>query len=262
MFSHRFVNGLALAIVVIFAAACAPGPSSTASLPAAAAPARASAVDSIAAAPTATAAAPTAAPATATVLAPATSAVTTSNDNSTITLQIVPAKSNAQYRVREQLASLSLPSDAIGKTQEITGTIAGRSDGTIDSSQSKFVVNVASLQSDRSQRDNFLRGNVLQTNQYPNVVFVPRQQTGAVFPLPASGDVTFKLTGDLTIRNVTKPVTWQVNCQGQGSEGLCHATTSFTFEDFNLTQPRVPVVLSVVDNITLELDAYLQRVGN
>ena len=35
------------------------------------------------------------------------------------------------------------------------------------------------------------------------------------------------------------------------------AKTSFKFEDFNLTQPRVPVVLSIEDNITLEMDVAI-----
>ena len=166
-----------------------------------------------------------------------------------------------RYRVREQLANVSLPNDAIGRTNAISGTIAGKPDGSIISSESKFVVDLSTLKSDRSQRDGFIKGNVLQTNQYPNAVFVPTQQTGATFPLPASGQVTFKLTGDMTIRNVTKPVTWDVACQAQGTEGLCHATTSFTFEYFDMAPPRVPIVLSVVDNINLEVDAALSQAG-
>lgn len=176
----------------------------------------------------------------------------------TVKLVLVPEKSEARYRVREQLASLSLPSDAIGKTSAVTGTIVGKTDGTIISSESKFVVDLATLQSDRSQRDNFLRRNVLETSQYQYATFVPTKATGLPSAFPSSGQVSFKLTGDLTIRDVTKPVTWDVACQGQPTEGMCHATTSFQFEYFNLTQPRVSIVLSIVDNITLEMDAYLR----
>ncbi len=81
--------------------------------------------------------------------------------------------------------------------------------------------------------------------------------------MPASLQGSFKLIGDLTIRNVTKQVTWDATCQVQSSqtEATCHATTSFTFGEFNLTQPKVGRVLSIVDNITLEVDVDLQRVG-
>lgn len=208
--------------------------------------------------------APTAAPApsSSSSSAASVSAGNPASGSNVIRLVAVPSKSEARYRVREQLASLSLPSDAIGKTNAISGTIVGKTDGTIVSSDSKFVVDLRTLVSDRSQRDGFLQSNVLQTSRFPNAVFVPTQTQGLNSPVPTSGQATFKLIGDLTIRDVTKPVTWDVTCKGEGNEGTCQATTNFTFEYFNITQPRVPVVLSVVDNIVLELDIDLQRTSN
>jgi polyisoprenoid-binding protein YceI len=81
--------------------------------------------------------------------------------------------------------------------------------------------------------------------------------------MPPSLQGSFKLVGDLTIRNVTKQVTWEATCQVQNSqaEGTCHATTSFTLEYFNLSQPQVARVLSIVDNITLEVDLDLKRIN-
>jgi hypothetical protein len=37
------------------------------------------------------------------------------------------------------------------------------------------------------------------------------------------------------------------------------ALTAFTFKDFEIDQPKVPVVLSVADTIKLELDFSLVR---
>ena len=206
--------------------------------------------------------APTTAPASSSSSAASVSASNPGSGSNVIRLVAVPSKSEARYRVREQLANVSLPSDAIGKTNAISGTIVGKTDGTIVSSDSKFVVDLRTLVSDRSQRDGFLQSSVLQTNRYPNAVFVPTQTQGLASPVATSGQATFKLIGDLTIRDVTKPVTWDVTCKGEGTEGTCQATTNFTFEYFNITQPRVPVVLSVVDNIVLELDIDLQRASN
>ncbi|MND00420.1 hypothetical protein D3C83_190280 [compost metagenome] len=61
---------------------------------------------------------------------------------------------------------------------------------------------------------------------------------------------------------MTKPTTWEASCElvVDQTEGLCTATTTFTFADFNLEQPRVGRVVSIEDNITLEIDLYLQRV--
>ncbi len=209
---------------------------------------------------------PSSAPAnapSATNSAAGTTPATSAASGDTVTLVIVPEKSQARYRVREQLAGLSLPDDAVGSTNAITGTIVGKTDGTIVSSASKFVVDLRTLKSDQSLRDGFIQRNPLQTSQYPYATFVPTSATGLPTSMPASLQGSIKLMGDLTIRNVTKQVTWDTTCQVQSSqtEATCHATTSFTFGEFNLTQPKVGRVLSIVDNITLEVDVDLQRVG-
>jgi polyisoprenoid-binding protein YceI len=135
-------------------------------------------------------------------------------------------------------------------------------DGTLVPGESKFVVDVSTLKSDQSQRDNFLRQSTLQTSRYPNVTFVPTAAAGLPTAVPASGQASFKLTGDLTVKEVTKPITWDVTCvAASSSEGSCHATTSFAFADVGLTVPRVFTVLSIVDKITLELDVDFQRVN-
>lgn len=174
---------------------------------------------------------------------------------------IVAGKSTASYKVREQLASLNFPSDAIGKTSQISGAIVLKPDGTIDSSNSKFVVDVSTLATDSSMRDNFIGRAVLQTGQYQNATFVPKQVTGLPATLPTSGKIAFKITGDLTIRDVTKSVTWDVTGSVDNGTAIGVATTSFTFEDFNLTQPHVGMVLNIVDHIALEVDITLQKAG-
>jgi len=236
--------GLILTGIMLFVAGCAPMQ---------AAPPAATVVPSPAAS---VASSPTPASPT-----PPPTALTTGGGSSgnSIRLVLMPDKSQASYRVREQLANVSLPSDAVGTTHDFSGTVVINPDGTIVSSESKFVVNLATLTSDRSQRDGFIKRAVLQTSEYPTAVFVPTQATGLASPLPQSGDVAFKLIGDLTIRNVTKQVTWDVTGKIQGNELIGQATTAFTFDTFNLTQPRVPVVLSVENNIKLELTLDLQR---
>ncbi len=176
--------------------------------------------------------------------------------------QLVASSSEASYAVREQLASLQLPSDAIGKTNQINGAIVVTADGSIDSANSKFVVQAGTLKTDSSMRDGFVARQVLQASQYPEIVFVPKQVSGLASPLPTSGDISFKVTGDLTIRDVTKPVTWDVTGTVNGGDAAGTATTTFTFEDFNLTQPRVPSVLSIVDKITLTVKLTLKKAGS
>lgn len=175
-----------------------------------------------------------------------------------LTFTLTPGQSKARYRVREQLVNVSLPNDAIGETDQISGSITVNSDGTIDPASSQFVVDLSTLKSDQDRRDNFLRQNVLQTDQYATATFVPKSASGLTWPLAESGEVQFQLVGDLTIRDVNKEVTWDVTGNINGTQGSGLAKTAFTFADFNLEQPRVPVVLSIEDNIVLEVEGAIQ----
>lgn len=169
-------------------------------------------------------------------------------------LRFVPAPdgNEARYLVNETLASLQVPSDAVGRTSAVTGMIVVNADGSIVAGESQFTVDLATLQSDSSRRDNYVRGNTLETDLYPNAEIVLTAVEGLPSPLPTSGEVTFQLMGDLTVHGVTKPATWQVTAQvGEGTlTGL--ATTSFTFADYNMQKPSVMSVLSVDDVIRLE----------
>lgn len=175
-------------------------------------------------------------------------------------LAFAASGNEARYRVREQLANVSLPSDAVGKTSAVSGSLVINADGSIASDQSKVVVDLTGLTSDKSQRDRFVQNNLLQTRTYPTAEFVPTGVTGLSSPLPTSGDVSFQLTGDLTVHGATHPVTWTVTATAaNGTDLTGTAATSFTFADFGISQPRVPVVLSVEDTIKLELDFHLVK---
>lgn len=166
--------------------------------------------------------------------------------------------SEARYRVREQLAGVSLPSDAVGATKAISGQIVAKPDGTLIADQSKITVDVSTLKSNDNRRDNFLRMGTLQTAQFPTATFVPTSAKGLNVPIK-DGPLSFQLIGDLTVRNVTKQVTWDVTGTVQNGEARGTAATSFTFAYFNLPKPNVPLVLSVEDTIKLELDLHLKR---
>jgi polyisoprenoid-binding protein YceI len=174
-----------------------------------------------------------------------------------VKLTVLPAGNEVRYRVREQLVNVSLPSDAIGKAGSITGGIALDSSGGVIASGSQFVITVGDLKSDRDRRDGYVRGRLLQVDQYPTVTFEPTAVRGLHLPLPTTGQATFTIPGNLTVKGVTHPVTWTASANFSGGEVGGSATTAFTFADFNLTKPRVPVLLSVEDTIKLEYDFKL-----
>lgn len=219
-----------------------------------------------AATPTTAATTPASSPTAATPApaAPSPTATTASVSQSTgdaVVFQLVPAESEARYRAREQLLGRSLPNDAVGRTNAVEGQIVFNSDGTIDSERSRFTVDLRTLQSDETRRDNYIKQNTLEVDRYPNAEFQPTTATGLPWPLPSNGQLQFQLEGNLTVHGVTKPVTWNVQATVEGQRITGTATTQVTFEDFGMTPPRVPVVLSLEDTITLELDFTFERVS-
>jgi polyisoprenoid-binding protein YceI len=173
--------------------------------------------------------------------------------------RVVAERSEARYRVREQLAGISFPSDAVGTTSAIEGNLSLDAQGRIRPSDSRLTVDLRTLRSDRDRRDNYVRRNTLETGRYPTAVFIPNEVRGLPFPLPQTGTASFELMGDLTIRETTRRITWEATATFNGQEVSVQAKTSFRFADFGLSIPRVASVLSVEETIRLETDLLLRR---
>ncbi|MCS7058077.1 MAG: YceI family protein [Meiothermus sp.] len=167
-------------------------------------------------------------------------------------LELIPTQSEARYRVREQLAGLNFPTDAVGTSKGVQGVVRlDRNGRALEGS--RFTVDLNALASDEPRRDNYIRRNTLNTGQYPVAEFVPKEVRGLSFPLPQSGKFPVQIVGDLKIREVSRSVTWEGEVEFRGDTAYLQARTSFTFRDFGLVQPRVLVVLSVDENIRLEV---------
>ncbi len=167
---------------------------------------------------------------------------------------VAPVGNEARYRVREQLVGLDLPNDAVGVTKDIAGIIVVDANGNVVRDSSKITVNLTKLKSDKDRRDNFIHRKTMEIDKFPIVELVPTMVHG-LLSMPLAGTAsTFDLMGDLTVHGVTHPTMWKVSAKSDGTDVFGTATTAFTFKDFSLDQPRVPVLLSVADTIKLEYD--------
>lgn len=187
-------------------------------------------------------------------LAATTAAAQSAPASGTTRYVVAPAGNEARYRVREQLAGFDLPKDAVGATKNVTGQIVVGSDGKVVKESSKLTIQLDELKSDQTRRDNYLRRSTLETSKYPTAEMVPSALEGLLLPIPAGSSQTFSVRGDLTVHGVTHPTTWSVTARAEGKDIVGTASTAFTFKDFGLVQPRVPIVLSVADTIRLEYD--------
>ena len=170
---------------------------------------------------------------------------------------LAPEGSAARYRVREQLMGHDFPNDAVGQTNSLTGAIAFDAKGKVIRDASKFTLDASTFVSDQRRRDGYVRGRLLESDDFPTITFVPSDVRGIKLPLPKSGAAPVEFTGDLTVHGVTRPTNWKGTVQFVDDRVTGSASTAFTFQDIQMEQPHVPVLLSVADTIKLEIDFNL-----
>jgi polyisoprenoid-binding protein YceI len=234
-------------------AACGGSTSQPAAAPTAAPAAAAPTAAPAEAAPTAAPAeaAPTAAaPADAPTAAPAASGAV----GGMRTFAIVPEQTEASYEVQEQFLNRDLPNQAIGKTNAVTGEFQFSLDGKPNGKITNITVDLSKLASDEGRRDNRIRTQWLESSKYPNAVFVSTEAQGLPESYTEGQDVSFKLTGDMTIRDITKPVTFDVTGKLVGDTITGSATTQILMKDFGIDPPSIAGMLTVKDGVTVKLN--------
>ncbi len=120
----------------------------------------------------------------------------------------VAAGSIVGYRVNEVLAGQN--NVAVGRTSAISGsmTIRGR---TVRAAS--FTVQMDTIKSDESQRDEQFNGRIMDTATYPTGTLTLTSPI-ALGTLPAHGVVrTYHATGNLTLHGKTRPVTFTLQAE-------------------------------------------------
>ncbi len=169
--------------------------------------------------------------------------------------------SSASYRVTEQLAGIDFPNDAVGTTEKVSGFMAILPDGSI-APGSKLSIDLRGLTSDQSMRDGYIKNRTLETEKFPDAVFVPTAVSGVPKMVPSAGQLGVALNGNLTIHGVTKPVTFKgiATIDPRSSTVAGRALTTISFSDFGLPKPTLARLVSVEDKITIELVYRFKRI--
>lgn len=143
-------------------------------------------------------------------------------------------------------------------------------DGTVEidganpaNSTARVTIKAASIDTRNTQRDEHLRGNdFLAMESYPEITFVSSR-------VRQTGEDSFELTGDLTIRGVTKPVTIPVSYEGAATDPFGNLRAGFegsvtiNRKDYGITwnAPLETGGVLVSDKVVLELEISAVRNG-
>ncbi|GAB40184.1 YceI family protein [Gordonia sputi] len=147
-------------------------------------------------------------------------------------------RTQAGYRVDETLRGQ--PVTVNGRTTSVTGT------ATVASSKlenAEITVDVASITSPESMRDNRFRGeSIMDTEKYPTATWKLTQPVD-ISSVPESGQPqAVQATGDITIKGVTKSATTTLNIQRSGASVIVQGSIPVTWTDFGVTPPSLGFV--------------------
>ena len=168
------------------------------------------------------------------------------------TLTLDAAQSYARYVAQEELTGQG-DNEVIGETQAIQGTLLF-DDTWLPIAGSRIDVDMRTLVSDESRRDNYLYDNVLETGEFPLATFIVTGVDGIESGLVDGQETTFTLVGDLTLHGVTNEAKWEVTATLNGDTVTGSASTTFVLDDYEMEKPIVGPVISIDDEIVLQMD--------
>lgn len=154
---------------------------------------------------------------------------TTLPENGTSTWKLDPSHSNAEFAVKHMMIAT-----VKGTFADVSGEVA-LDEQNPRRSRVSVQIPTSTVDTREAKRDGHLKsGDFFDVEKYPTMAF----ESTAVEPV---GDGQFRVTGDLTIRDVTKPVVLEVVEEGRGRDPWggervgYSATTKINREDFGLT---------------------------
>jgi polyisoprenoid-binding protein YceI len=165
-------------------------------------------------------------------------------------------KSFVGYRVREQLAFLDSPNEAVGRSSAVTGTMEVAGDTVEDV---RIEADLTRLTSDESRRDNAIRQRGLESDQYPTAT-LELVEPIRLASTPAQGEeVRGQGKGRLTVHGVTREVDLDLRGRWSGSTIQVVGQLPVKMSDFQIQAPRFGPVVSIEDSLAVDFNLVFER---
>lgn len=178
--------------------------------------------------------------------------MTSENNQPATTWQIDPAHTNVEFVVTHMMFA-----KVRGGFNSFSGTLEQGDDGDLASGRFSATIAVSSIDTGNEDRDNHLRSaDFFDTDNHAEITFESTD-------IERVSDTSLKVTGDLTIRGVTKSVTLDVTETGTGVDpwgntriGI-QAEGTISRKEFGLTWNQALEAGGVLvgDEVTLAIEA-------
>jgi polyisoprenoid-binding protein YceI len=161
--------------------------------------------------------------------------------------------SQGGYRVKENL--FGQDTEAVGRTNGVDGelVIAGT---TVKAAT--VTVDMASVASDESRRDNQFRGRIMNVAAYPTATFTLTKPIELPAVSTEGTRIAVPATGDLTLRGTTRKVTADLSARRHGDAIEVTGAVPVVFSDYGIPNPSFGPV-STEDHGELEFLVVFTR---
>ena len=168
--------------------------------------------------------------------------------------QIDPVQSQVLFSLGEEL--LGKPNIVTGTATKLSGAISVTLDNPANSQVGLIQIDATSFQTDSSMRDRAIQRFILQAQdtKYQYITFEPTAIEGLPAQVSAGTAVPLKITGNLKVLDMVKPVTFDGTATMKSDTELeGNAKSTVTFADFGIQIPSVPSVANVTPEVSLEI---------
>ena len=147
------------------------------------------------------------------------------------------------------------PFTVVGVTTDVVGRIGVNRADLASSQMGDILINARTFATDSGNRDRAIRGPILNSQEFEFITFRPQAISGLSGAAQPGGEWSFAVEGELVVRDVARPVTFEVVAAWEEGDVLRgRASATVLRSDFDLSVPSVPFVANVADEIGLELD--------
>ena len=165
-------------------------------------------------------------------------------------------KSYVGYRVREQLAFLDSPNEAVGRSTAVTGTMQVAGD-TVESV--RIEADLTRLTSDESRRDNAIRQRGLESERYPTATLELTEPIKLATTPAQDQKVRGQGKGRLTVHGVTREVDLDLRGRWNGSTIQVVGQLPVKMSDYQIEAPRFGPVVSIEDSLAVDFKLVFER---
>ncbi len=170
--------------------------------------------------------------------------------------RIVLEESEARFNIDEDLRGNRIT--VVGVTDQVGGDMIVDFADPAQSQVGTIRINVRTLATDNTFRNQALRARILESSrdEFEFSDFVPTALEGMPQgPVNVGDTLEFTIIGDLTVRDVTRPVNFAATVTVDSETRISgSATTTILYRDFSITIPNAPGVANISNEVILEID--------